>query len=99
MITDSLSIASIAMVLFVIILIFGVIYYSHIIQKKNLKILARNSILMDADDEIRALCKKIIEIDPDACPLLDGSASKLLKADPEKLKSILKAHLRQLQQA
>ncbi len=97
MISDSLSTATAIISILVILLVFGSIYYSHITNKKNLKILARNSILMGADEEIRSLCKKIIEINPDACPLLDGSASKLIKADPKKLKTILEEHLKKLQ--
>ena len=98
MIVDSLTRTGIFISLLIIILVFAAIVYSHVTMKKNMKILARNSILMDADDEMKALCKKIMAIDPDACPLLDGDASKLIKADPDKLKALLKEHLRKLEQ-
>jgi len=52
---------------------------------------------MSADDEIRKLCKRIISINPNACPLIDGDASKLIKSDPDSLKAILKKHLKQLE--
>jgi len=97
MIFDSLTLVSTIVVVFVLILIFGTIYYSHITTKKNIKILARNSILMNADDEMRDLCKRIMAINPNACPLLDGDASKLIKSDPDKLKALLKEHLRKLE--
>ena len=97
MINDTLTIATALVSLLVIILVFGSIYYSHITTSRNMKTLARNSILMDADDEMRDLCKKIMSIDPNACPLLDGDTSKLIKADPEKLKLILKKHLSRLE--
>ncbi len=98
MIIDSLTMAGIAISLLVLVLGFFAIIYSHKVMKKNLKILARNSILMDADNEMKEICKKIIAINPDACPLLDGDASKLIKADPDKLKALLKAHLNKLQE-
>ena len=98
MIVDSLTRTGIFISLLIIILVFAAIVYSHVTMKKNMKILARNSILMDADDVMKALCKKIMAIDPDACPLLDGDASKLIKADPDKLKALLKEHLRKLEQ-
>ena len=63
-----------------------------------MKILARNSILMNADDEMKEICQKIMAIDPNACPLLDGDTSKLIKANPEKLKALLREHLNQLEQ-
>jgi len=98
MINDSLTIATALVSLFVIILVFGSIYYSYVTTKKNMRILARNSILMSADDEMLELCKKIMNIDPNACPLLDGDTSKLIKADPEKLKMLLKNHLKNLEE-
>ena len=97
MINDSLTIATALASLLVIILVFGSIYYSHVTTNRNMKTLARNAILMDADDEMRDLCKKIMNIDPNACPLLDGDTSKLIKADPEQLKLILKKHLSKLE--
>ena len=63
-----------------------------------MKILARNSILMNADDEMKEICQKIMAIDPNACPLLDGDTSKLIKGNPEKLKTLLREHLNQLEQ-
>lgn len=98
MINDSLTITTAIISLFVIILVFGSIIYSHITTTKNMKILSRNSILMGADDEMRELCEKIMAIDPNACPLLDGETSRLLKADPEKLKGLLREHLKNLEQ-
>ncbi len=97
MINDSLTITSWVVSILVIILVFGMIFYSHLTMKKNLKITTRNTILMHADDEIRDLCKKIMAIDPNSCPLVDGGAIKLIQADPEKLKSILREHLKTLQ--
>jgi len=67
-------------------------------MKKNMRILARNAILMNADEEIKDLCQKIMAVNPDACPLMDGKASKLVKADPEKLKQVLTEHLRKLEE-
>lgn len=99
MIIDSLTRTGIFISLLVLIMVFGAIVYSHITMKKNIKILARNSILMDADDEMKELCKKIMAINPDACPLLDGDTSKLIKADPDRLKALLKEHLRKLEQS
>jgi len=96
MINDSLSYASIVVTILVLILVFGSIFYSHITMKKNMRILARNSILMDADDEMKALCKQIIAIDPNSCPLMDGDAAHLVKGDPDRLKAILRAHLDKL---
>ncbi len=66
-------------------------------MKKNLKVLARNSILMITDDELRDRCKKIMSINPNACPLIDGDASKLVKSGPNRLKALLKNHLKQLE--
>lgn len=97
MIYDSLTYASAVVSILVLILVFGSIFYSHATMKKNIRILARNSILMHADDEMRGLCKKIIAIDPDSCPLMDGDASHLVKADPDKLKVILREHLSKLE--
>jgi len=97
MIYDSLTYAGAAISVFVLILVFGSIFYSHSTMKRNIRISARNSILMHADDEIRDLCKKIIAIDPNSCPLMDGSACNLIKAEPEKLKNILKSHLAALE--
>ncbi len=97
MIFDSLTLAGWAMVILVIALVLGAMLYSHLTLKKNLKIVTRNMILMHADDEMRELCKKIMSINPDACPLMDGGANKLIKANPEKLKSILKTHLSKLE--
>jgi len=98
MIFDTLTITTAVVSLFIIILVFGTMYYSHIATNKNMKILARNSILMNADDEMRELCQKIMAIDPNACPLLDGETSKLIKADPDKLKVLLREHLRNLEE-
>ena len=97
MINDSLSYAGFAATILVLILVFGAIFYSHITMKKNMRILARNSILMHADDEMKGLCKQIIAIDPNSCPLMDGDAAHLVKADPDKLKAILRAHLEMLE--
>jgi len=97
MIFDSLTITGIVVIILVLILVFGSIVYSHVTMKKNFRILSRNTILMSADKEIRDLCKEIMEIDPDSCPLLDGDAHKLIKADPDKLKDLLKAHLKDLE--
>jgi hypothetical protein len=99
MIVDSLTKTGIIISLLVLVLVIGALVYSHYTMKKNLKILARNSILMDADEEMKELCKKIMAINPDACPILDGDASKLIKADPDRLKALLKEHLRTLEQA
>ena len=96
MIFDTLSLVSTLMVVLVIIIIFGAIIYSHFTMKKNLKILARNSILMNADDEIKALCKQIMEIDPNACPLLDGHAANQIKGNAKQLKAVLESHLKKL---
>ncbi len=93
---DSLSVATIIVSIIVIILVFGAIIYSHITTKNNMRTLARNTILMNADDEIKDLCKQIMDIKPNACPLMHGDALKLVKADPEKLKSILREQLASL---
>ena len=97
MIYDSLTYTGAAISVFVLVLVFGSIFYSHSTMKKNIRILARNSILMHADDEMRDLCKKIIAIDPNSCPLMDGDARHLIKAEPEKLKNILRSHLADLE--
>ncbi len=99
MIIDALTKTSIFVSLLILVLVIVALVYSHYTMKKNMKILARNTILMDADEEMKALCKKIMEINPDACPIIDGDASKLIKADPDRLKALLKEHLRKLQQA
>lgn len=93
MIYDSLTLASYAIIIFTLILVFGSMYYSHKTMKKNMKTLARNTILMSKDDQIRQLCERLMEKDPNACPLLDGDASKMSITDPEKLKALLKKQL------
>ena len=96
MIFDSLSMVTIIVVIITVLLIFGAIFYSHKTMKSNMKTLARNTIMMNADDEIKELCKQIMAINPESCPLLHGDALKLVKADPDKLKAILREHLAEL---
>ena len=93
MIFDSLTMATMIVSMIVLILVFGSIFYSHRTMKKNMNILARNTILMNADDEIKNICNEIIAINPEACPLLHTDVLKLVKAEPEKLKKILKEQL------
>ncbi len=49
---------------------------------------------MNAEDEMRDLCEKIMSINPNACPLIDGDTNKLVKSDPDRLKTIIKTHLK-----
>lgn len=96
MILDSLSMVTIIVAAIVIILVFAAIIYSHITMRNNIRTLARNTILMHADEEIVDLCEQIMAIKPNACPLLHGDALNLVKADPEKLKGILREYLADL---
>ena len=97
MIFDTLTMTGYAVFIITLILVFGAMYYSHVTTKKNMKALARNAILMSGDKEIRYLCEKLMESDPDACPLLDGDASQQTITDPEVLKKLLRDRLNQNQ--
>ena len=93
MIFDTLTITGYFVFFFTLFLIFGAMYYSHITMKKNMKILARNAILMSGDEDLRYLCERVMEKNPNACPLLDGDASNPYISDPEHLKTMLRKQL------
>jgi len=98
MITDSLTMGTIIVVVFTAILVIAVMIYSHQKIKKEMRILSQRTILMSSDDEISKLCKNIMDISPNACPLLDGDASHAIRYDSEHLKAVLKKQLNQLKQ-
>ena len=77
-------------------LVFGVMIYSHFTTKKSLRILTQHTILMSTNKELRALCREIMAIDPNACPLLDGSVLKAHINNPAELKKLLEQQLQAL---
>ncbi len=96
MIVDSLTTATIIVAVLIFIILFAAIIYSHFTNQKNMKILARNTILMNSDDEIRDLCNQIMSIDSSSCPLLDGDVKALAGKHPDELKTILRNKLKSM---
>jgi len=97
MITDSLTTATIITVIVISLILFAIMIYSHFTMKKDMKMFARCYTLLHTDDEVGDLCKKIAEIEPNSCPILDKDIS-MTGNDPERLKAVLKLHLKKLKQ-
>lgn len=96
MIFDALTITTIAVSILVVVLVFAAIYYSHINTYKNMRTLGQRTIMLSADDEIRDLCKKIVDKDPKACPLMDHNLHNTIVHDPDTLKKMLRQQLSSL---
>jgi hypothetical protein len=99
MINDSLTITTIIVSVITIIIIFGIMIYSNFTTKKTIRTLTQRTILMSTNKELRALCREIMEINPKACPLLDGNLLKEHINNPEQLKKLLTQQLQGLKKA
>jgi len=97
MINDSATTVMIITIIVISVLVFATMIYSHFTMKKDMKMLARCAVLLHTDGEVGDLCKKIVEVNPNACPILDRNLHKT-GHDPEKLKAVLRTHLKELQQ-
>ena len=96
MINDSLTITTMIVIIFTIMLVFGVMIYSYFTTKKSLRTLTQHTILMSTNKELRSLCREIMAIDPNACPLLDGNVLKAHINNPAELKKLLEEQLKAL---
>ena len=99
MIYDPLTITTIVVAIFTVILVFGAMIYSNFTTKKTLRILTQRTILMSTNKELRALCREIMAINPNACPLLDGNILKNHVNNPEQLKKLLTQQLEAIKKA
>jgi hypothetical protein len=99
MINDPLTITTIAVAILTIILVIGIMIYSNIATKKSIRALTQRTILMSTNKELRALCREIMEINPKACPLLDGNILKEHVNNPEQLKKLLTQQLQGLKKS
>ncbi len=99
MINDPLTITTIIVAIFTIIIVFGIMIYGNFTTKKSIRTLTQHTILMSTNKELRALCREIMEIDPKACPLLDGNLLKEHVNNPEQLKKLLTQQLQGLKKA
>lgn len=98
MISDSATTAMIITVMVISVLVFIIMIYSHFTRKKDMKMLARCTVLMNSDPEISSLCHRIMQLNKNAYPMLDKDMHELAHDNPSKIKEILKQQLRELQQ-
>jgi hypothetical protein len=107
---DSFTLAGLIVSLFAIGLAFFSMWYSHQITRERLQQIAKATMALQGNQDEKALCTAIREIDPHACPLLDytietrnGEAvigewhAKSPKPDKETLRKILEKLKHQLE--
>jgi len=99
MINDPLTITTMVVALFTVILVFGIMIYNNFRTKETIRTLTQRTIMMSTNKELRDLCREIMEIDPKACPLLDGNILKKHVNNPEQLKKLLTQQLQGLKKA
>lgn len=68
---DSFTLAGLIFSLFAIGLAFYSMWYSHKVTRERLRQIARATMALQGNQDEKALCAAIREIDPHACPLLD----------------------------